>query len=65
MSVIKLGRPPRSRAVRAAIVGATRALEAAYPVGRGEVLPDRLSEALGALIKSQTNSVLQTVADAA
>lgn len=65
MPVISLGRLPRSTAARAAIIGATRALEAAYPVRRGGVLPDRLSEALAALINAQTNSVLQTVADAA
>jgi hypothetical protein len=65
MPVISLGRLPRSMAARAAIIGATRALEAAYPVRRGGVLPDRLSEALVALVRADDQAVLQTAAVAA
>lgn len=50
MPVTSPARPRRSDAVRAALVGATRALDAAYPVPFSEVLPDLLSNALAALM---------------
>ena len=50
MPVTSPARPRRSAAVRAALVGATRALDAAYPVPFSEVLPDLLSDAVAALM---------------
>jgi len=53
-------RPRRSAAVRAALVGATRALDAAYPVPFGEVLPDLLSEGLAALMAAGSSTATRS-----
>ena len=60
MSVIDLGRLVRSQAARAAIIGATRALEGAYPVSFAEALPDRLSEAVAALMQADVAAATET-----
>jgi len=49
-------RPRRSAAVRAALVGATRALDAAYPVPFSEALPDLLSDAVAALMAAGSST---------
>jgi hypothetical protein len=52
MPVTSFGRPKRSAAVRAALVGATRALEAAYPVLLSQDLPEPIAKALAALLEA-------------
>lgn len=61
MPVTNFARPRRSTAVRAAIVGATRALEAAYPVRLNQDLPHRMAEALAALVQAEAVSILEPV----
>ena len=66
MPVTSFARPRRSAAVRAAIVGATRALEAAYPVVADEQpMPKRLAQALAALVADEAKSELQMPAQLA
>jgi hypothetical protein len=68
MPVTSPARPRRSAAVCAALVGATRALDAAYPVPFSEVLPDLLSDSLATLMAagsfSATRSSMSSVYEA-
>ena len=60
MPVTSPARPRRSAAVRAALVGATRALDAAYPVPFSEVLPDLLSDAVAALMAAGSSTATRS-----
>ena len=65
MPIIKFPRLPQSTATLAAVVGATRALEMAFPAIPGEAMLDRLSKAVAALIQMEAMAELQTAAGAA
>ena len=65
MPVTNFARPRRSTAVRAAIVGVIRALEAAYPVVADEPTPERLAQALAAFVAAEARSELRVSAPAA
>lgn len=53
MRIIRLPRQPRPASSRAAIVGALRATAAAYPVQPDEPKPDRLAQAVAALLQAE------------
>jgi hypothetical protein len=57
----ELRREPRPASSRFAILGAIRALESAYPLLRGEVLTDRQSKALAALMQAETDAALHVI----
>lgn len=65
MPIIELRRLPRSSAAHAAVIGATRALEAAFPVILDEAVPNRLSRAMAALMKMEAVTEIQGAAVAA
>ena len=65
MPIIELRPLPRSPAARAAIVGATRALEMAFPVMRDEVVLNRLGRAVAALFEAEAILALRGVPEAA
>lgn len=53
MRIIRLLRQPRPASSRAAIVGALRATAAAYPVQPDEPKPNRLAQAVAALLQAE------------
>ncbi|MCJ2034621.1 hypothetical protein [Methylobacterium sp. J-068] len=53
MPLIEFGRLTRSPAALAAIIGATRALEMAFPVDLEEAVLNRLGRAVAALLKAE------------
>ncbi|GJD74011.1 hypothetical protein [Methylobacterium goesingense] len=59
MPVLQLRRLKRSSAAQAAVVGATRALEAAFPIIQDEAMLDRLRNAVAALIQADAAAELQ------
>ncbi|GEL42867.1 MULTISPECIES: hypothetical protein [Methylobacteriaceae] len=65
MSIIKFRRPRRSSAPRAAIVGATLALEMAFPVILDEAVSNRLNRAVAALLEAEAILALQCLPEAA
>ncbi|MHC2002965.1 hypothetical protein ACYQR9_21385 [Methylobacterium sp. CM6241] len=65
MPIIEIRRTPRSPAARAAIVGATRALEMAFPVMMDEVVLNRLGRAVAALFEAEAILALRVVPEAA
>ena len=65
MPIIELRRPPRSSAARAAIVGATRALEMALPVILDAAFPNRLGRAVADLFEAEAILALQCLPEAA
>ena len=65
MPIIELRRPPCSSAARAALVGATRALEMAFPVIRDEAVSNRLGRAVIALFEAEAILTLQCLPEAA
>ena len=65
MPIIELRRLPRSSAAHAAVVGATRALEAAFPIILDEEASNRLSRAVAALVKMEAVTEIQGAAVAA
>ena len=65
MPIIEFRRPLRSSAPRAAIVGATRALEMAFPVILDEAVPNRLGRAVAALFEAEAILALQCLPEAA
>jgi hypothetical protein len=65
MPIIELRPVPRSPAVRAAIVGATRALEMAFPVMMDEAVLNRLGKAVAALFEAEAILAIECVPEAA
>lgn len=65
MHIIELRRQPRSSAARAAIVGATRALNMAFPVILDEAVPNRLERVVAALFEAEAILALQCLPEAA
>jgi hypothetical protein len=65
MHIIELRRQTRSSAARAAIVGATRALNMAFPVILDEAVPNRLERAVAALFEAEAILALQCLPEAA
>lgn len=65
MPIIEIRRMPRSSAARAAIVGATRALETAFPVIIDEAVLNRLGKAVTALFEAEAVLALRGVPEAA
>jgi hypothetical protein len=53
MSIFELRRMPRSTAARAAVIGATRALELMYPIRVDEAVIDRLGRAVAELLEAE------------
>ena len=56
---------PRSVAVQAAIVGATRALEIAFPINLDEAVRNRLGQAVAALFEAEALARLEGAPEAA
>ena len=65
MPIIEFRHPPRSSVARAAIVGATRALEMAFPVILDEAVSNRLGRAVAALFEAEAILALQCLPEAA
>lgn len=65
MPAIELLSLSRSPAVRAAIIGGTRALEMAFPVIPDEAVPNRLGRAVAALFEAEAILALRGVPEAA
>lgn len=65
MPILQLRRLPRSVAAHAAIVGATRAMEKAFPINLDEAVRNRLGRALAALLEAEALAGLQGAPDAA
>lgn len=65
MPIIEIRRPARSPAARAAIVGATRALEMAFPVMMDEAVLNRLGRAVAALFEAEAILALRSGPEAA
>jgi len=65
MPIIELRLLPRSPATRAAIVGATRALEMAFPVMMDEAVLNRLGKAVAALFEAEAILAIGCVPEAA
>jgi hypothetical protein len=65
MTIIELRHLRRSSAGRAAIVGATRALEMAFPVILDEAVPNRLGRAVTALFEAEGILALRCLPEAA
>lgn len=65
MPIIELRCPPRSPAAHAAIVGATRALEMAFPVIMEELVSIRLGMAMDAMFEAEAILELRGMPEAA
>jgi hypothetical protein len=61
MTIIWLSRLPRSVAARAAIVGATRALNADFHITEDTPLTDRIARALAAIVAAEIDATFLSV----